>query len=427
MALTPRMYRLYLGFARCRSRRCELLVCRQFAEATAIKNVSYDVVVVGAGITGTSAAYHLKKKGAAKVLLLETGAGPACSNTGRSAAIVRTYYTTPLMTRLAKAAVELFEGMTEELGRDGGFRQTGFTQIVPPDWVDDARRMVAMHQAAGIDTRIIPPSDYGRVFPWLNPEGVGLMVLEVKSGYSDPVQVSEAFADAFVDLGGEARYHTPCRALVRDGDRVAGVVLDEGFVAAGSVVNAAGPWSPFLARSVGLDLPMRALREQDIIIEVPVDRTMPSTPVSNPIEPTYMRPVAGEGRWLLGRGFPKPYVEVDPYNYKKTFDDDFAVEVLELMTKRIPSLEGSRIVGGYAALYDTTPDWMPFFGPRRELTGYYDACGGSGHAYKTGPIMARELADWLLDDVVKDDFRQLGFDRVADGRMFVSTFGGNRG
>ena len=402
-------------------------MCRQFAEATAIKNVSYDVVVVGAGITGTSTAYYLKKKGAAKVLLLEKGAGPACSNTGRSAAIVRTYYTTPLMTRLAKAAVELFEGMTEELGRDGGFRQTGFTQIVPPDWVEDARRMVAMHQEAGIDTRIIPPSDYGRVFPWLNPEGVGLMVLEVKSGYSDPVQVSEAFADAFVDLGGEARNRTPCRALVRDGDRVAGVVLDEGFVAAGSVVNAAGPWSPFLARSVGLDLPMRALREQDIIIEVPVDRTMPSTPVSNPIEPTYMRPAAGEGRWLLGRGFPKPYVEVDPYNYKETFDDDFAVEVLELMTKRIPSLEGSQIVGGYAALYDTTPDWMPFFGPRRELTGYYDACGGSGHAYKTGPIMARELADWLLDDVVKDDFRQLGFDRVADGRMFVSTFGGNRG
>ena len=396
-------------------------------EATEIKNTSFDVVVIGAGITGTSAAYYLKKKGAAKVLLLDKGAGPACSNTGRSAAIVRTYYTTPLMTRLAKAAVELFEGMTEELGRDGGFRQTGFTQIVPPEWVADARRMVAMHQEAGIDTRIVQPSEYGRVFPWLNPAGVGLMVLEVRSGYADPVQTSEAFADAFVGLGGETRYRTPCRALVRDGNRVTGVVLDEGFVAAGSVVNAAGPWSPFLARSVGLELPMRALREQDVIVEVRDNRSMPATPVSNPIEPTYMRPLAGEGRWLLGRGFPKPYFDVDPYNYKESFDDDFALEVLDLMAKRIPSLEGARIVGGYAALYDTTPDWMPFFGPRRELAGYYDACGGSGHAFKTGPIMARELADWLLDDTVEDDFRQLGFDRVADGRMFVSTFGGNRG
>ena len=396
-------------------------------EATAIKNGNYDVVVVGAGITGTSAAYYLKKKGAAKVLLLDKGAGPGCSNTGHSAAIVRTYYTTPLMTRLAKAAVELFEGMTEELGRDGGFRQTGFTQIVPPEWVADARRMVSMHQDAGIDTRIIEPSEYGRVFPWLNPDGVGLMVLEVKSGYADPVQTCEAFADAFAGLGGETRYRTPCLALVRDGNRVIGVMLDEGFVAAGCVVNASGPWSPFLARSVGLELPMRALREQDVIIEVRDNRSMPSTPLSNPIEPTYMRPLADGGRWLLGRGFPKPYFDVDPYNYKETFDDDFALEVLDLMTKRIPSLEGARIVGGYAALYDTTPDWMPFFGPRRELAGYYDACGGSGHAFKTGPIMARELADWLLDDRVEDDFRQLGFDRVADGRMFVSTFGGNRG
>jgi len=94
---------------------------------------------------------------------------------------------------------------------------------------------------------------------------------------------------------------------------------------------------------------------------------------------------------------------------------------------QIAKRQGARVVGGYAALYDTTPDWMPFFGPRRELAGYYDACGGSGHAFKTGPIMARELADWLLDGRVEDDFRQLGFDRIADDRMFVSTFGGNRG
>ena len=390
-------------------------------------SVNFDVVVIGAGITGTSAAYYLKKKGAAKVLLLESGAGPACSNTGRSAGIVRTYYTTPLMTRLAKAAVELFEGMTGELGRDGGFRQTGFTQIVPPEWVAAARDMVAMHRDAGIDTRIVDAAEYGQFFPWLNPEGVGLMVLEVKSGYADPVRTSEAFADAFVRLGGEARFRTPCRGLLREGDRVTGVMLDEGPVAAGSVVNAAGPWSPFLARSIDLELPMRALREQDTILEVRDNQAMPTTPLSNPIEPTYMRPLEGEGRWLLGRGFPKPYFDVDPYNYKETVDDEFTVEVLDLMTKRIPALQGARIIGGYAALYDTTPDWMPFFGPRRGLAGYYDACGGSGHAFKTGPILARELADWVLDDTVEDDFRQLSFDRVGDGRMFQSTFGGNRG
>ena len=80
----------------------------------------YDVIVVGAGITGSSAAYWLKKKGAGKVLLLEKGAGPACSNTGKSAAIVRSFYTIPVMARLAKEAVDLFHHLSDELGNGQG-------------------------------------------------------------------------------------------------------------------------------------------------------------------------------------------------------------------------------------------------------------------------------------------------------------------
>ena len=387
---------------------------------------TYDAIVVGAGITGASTAFFLKKKGAKKVLLLEKGGGPACANTGKSAGIVRTFYTTPLMTRLAKAAVELFEGLTDELGSDGGFRQTGFTQIIPSDWVASSEKMVAMHQAAGIGTNIVDPAEYEQRFPWLNPEGVGAVVLEPESGYADPVQTTEAFADAFVDIGGEIRLKTPCRGLLRDGDRVTGVLLDDGPLYAGAVVNAAGPWSRFLAETIDLELPLRALREQDTILEVRDDRLMPTTPVSNAIEPTYMRPL-GDGRWLLGRGFPKPYFDVDPYNFKESVDDDFAIEVLDMMTKRVPALQGAKVIGGYAALYDVTPDWMPFFGPRSGLSGYYDASGGSGHAFKTGPILARELADWILAGTVKDDYRRLSYDRVTDDNQFPVTFGGNRG
>ena len=387
---------------------------------------TYDFVVIGAGITGASAAYFLKKSGADRVLLLEKGAGPACSNTGRSAAIVRTFYTTPLMTRLAVAAVELFEGMADEFGRDGGFRQVGFTQIQPPDWVDTSTKMVAMHQAAGLATHIVDPADYEQRFPWLNPEGVGMVVVEPQSGYTDPVQTTEAFCDGFIGLGGEARFKTPCRGLLRDGDRVTGVLLEDGPVTAGAVVNAAGPWARFLAESVDLELPLRALREQDTILEVRPGRTMPTTPLSNAIEPSYMRPL-GDGRWLLGRGFPKPYFDVDPYNYKESGDNDFAVEVLDMMTRRIPPLQGAKVVGGYAALYDVTPDWMPFFGPRSGIEGYCDACGGSGHAFKTGPILARELVEWMLQGTVRDDYRQLSHDRVAGDNLFKATFGGNRG
>ena len=384
----------------------------------------YDVIVVGAGIVGVGTAHYLKKKGVGKVLLLDRGEA-ASGGTGRSAAIVRSFYTIPVMARLAREAVRLFHGLRDEVGSDGGFRATGFTQLVPPDWVAVATEKVAMHRALGIGTDFVPREEWGERFPWLDLDGVGAIVLERDSGYADPVTTTEAFVAAFVAAGGEFRPRTPARALTRDGDRVTGVLLDEGALGAGRVVNAAGPWAGALAESAGLDLPLRAVREQDSVWRMRPDRTLPTTPVSNPIEAVYMRPM-GPDRWLFGRGFPKSYAEVDPYNFKESCDNDFVVDVYRRWCRRVPALEGSKLLHGYAALYDVTPDWMPFMGPRAGLAGYADACGGSGHAFKTGPILARELVDWIVDGRVRDDYRRLSHDRLAAGEAFAQSFGGNR-
>ncbi len=385
---------------------------------------NYDIVVVGAGITGASAAHYLKKKGVGRVLLLDRGAA-ASGGTGKSAAIVRSFYTLPVMARLARQAVDLFHNLEAEVGSDGGFRATGFTQLVPPDWVATAERMLAQHQDLGIDTAFVPQSEWADRFPWLNTDGVGAIAFEARSGYADPVQTTEAFVDTFVKAGGEFRPRTPARQLLRQGERITGIVTDDDPISAGGVINAAGPWARFLAESAGLDLPLVAVREIDTVWEVRGDRPMPTTPVSNPIEAVYMRPM-GEGRWLFGRGYPKPYHEVDPYNFKETVDDDFVTDLYDRWVKRIPPLQGSKLLNGYAALYDVTPDWIPFMGPRTGLEGYYDANGGSGHAFKTGPIFARELVDWIVDGEVRDDYRQFSHDRIAAGNLFQQSFGGNR-
>ena len=73
-----------------------------------------------------------------------------------------------------------------------------------------------------------------------------------------------------------------------------------------------------------------------------------------------------------------------------------------------------------------TPDWIPFVGAREGLEGYYDAAGGSGHAFKTGPIFGRELAEWIAKNTVRDDFRQFSHDRLSTGNSFNQAFGGNR-
>src|SRR5262249_10307828 len=149
----------------------------------------------------------------------------------------------------------------EETGGDGGFHATGFTQLVPPEWVEITKAKVTMQRSLGIDTDFAPEAEWTQRFPWLNTDGVGAIVFETSSGYADPVQTTESFVASFNRAGGEFRPRTPVRALPRNSAGVTGVLLEDGEVSAGTVVNAAGPWAKFLAQSAGLELPLRAVRE----------------------------------------------------------------------------------------------------------------------------------------------------------------------
>jgi glycine/D-amino acid oxidase-like deaminating enzyme len=385
----------------------------------------YDVIIIGAGITGASTAYHVAMRGAGRVLLLDR-AMPASGGTGRSAALVRQHYSTPLMARLALAGVSMFRAMAEELGKDGGYHRAGWAFLVPPDALEAARRNVEMQREIGVSTRFLDDADIDKNMPWLNRDGVAGVVWEEEGGYTDPVRSTDAYVGAFQSLGGEFRAKTPCRELAREGDRITGVVLDEGFIAAGSVVNAAGPWAPKLAELAGIELKMRTLREQDTVWQARPGRTLPECAVSNAVDAIYLRPLGG-GRMLLGRGFPKPYQDCDPENYKQTADEAFIAEVSTRAENRFPPLRGAKLIDAYSALYDVTADWYPFVGARAGLAGYYDACGGSGHGFKIGPAIGRELADWIIDGKVALDFERLSYDRLARNQLFVQAYGGNRG
>jgi sarcosine oxidase subunit beta len=386
---------------------------------------TYDVVIVGGGIVGASTAYFLGRRNVGRVLLLERGA-LGSGGTGKSAALVRQHYSTPLMARIALAGVGIFKNMKDDLGFDGGYTRSGWAFLVPPDALDAARRNLAMQQAVGIKTRMLDDSEIAASMRWLNRDGVACVVWEEEGGYADPIRSTEAFVSAFEKTGGEVRLRTSCREIVRDGDAVTGVVTDSETISAGCVVNAAGPWAARLAELARIELKMRTLREQDTIWQARGGRELPTCAISNAVDAIYLRPMEA-GRFLIGRGFPKRYLDCDPQNYKLTADDDFIRDVLSRAEHRFPPLQGATLVHAYAALYDVTPDWYPFVGPRQGLKGYVDACGGSGHGFKIAPAIGRELADWIVDGGARADFEQLSYDRVAQGRLFQQAYGGNRG
>lgn len=387
--------------------------------------MSWDFVIVGAGVSGAALAYHLKNDGAGRVLLLERNE-PASGGTGKSAAIVRQSYSTPLLVRLARESIAMFRAMEDDLGQHGGFVADGYCFLLAPDMVEGARRNVAMQRGLGIVNEWRDGAGFPEHLPELNPEGVAATVYEPHGGYADPVRTTQSYVDAFVRLGGEFRARAPVRRLLRTGMRVTGVELDDGDAIAGVTVNAAGPWAKLLAESAGIDLPLRTLREQDTVWQVPAGRPIPRTSISNGVDAIYLRPLDAR-RFVIGRGFPKEYADVDPYNYKPTADADFIADVQRRAEHRFPAFSGMRLIDSYAALYDVTPDWYPFVGPRSSLAGYAEFCGGSGHGFKIAPAIGKELASWLLGGSAADDFRQLSHDRIATGRLFVQAFGGNRG
>jgi glycine/D-amino acid oxidase-like deaminating enzyme len=386
---------------------------------------SFDAIVVGAGISGAATAYYLRRGGAGRVLLLERDA-PAAGGTGRSAAIVRQHYSTALMARLALKSIGIFERIAEELGVGGVFVQSGYVMLLPKELMAAAERNLALQRSVGVETAWLPEAEWETWLPWLNAEGVGGVIHEPRGGYADSVRSTEAYVAAFVAAGGEFRRRTPCRALRRDGPRIAGVVLDDGEASAGAVVNAAGPWAHLLAKSGGIELPLRVVREQDSIWQLRPDRPAPTTSVSNAVDAIYMRPLEG-GRILIGQGFPKDYFDVDPYNYRQTADPGFTTLMAERAERRCPAFAGMTLLNSYAALYDVTPDWYPFVGARHDVDGYFDFNGGSGHGFKIAPAIAEELAELILTGRVRDDFAALSHDRIAAGRLFAGAYGGNRG
>jgi len=386
--------------------------------------MSYDAIVVGAGISGAATAYHLRKAGA-KTLLIERGS-PASGGTGKSAAIIRQSYSTPLLVRLARASITMFENAKSVLGREAGFVQDGYCFVVSAEMLEGAKKNVAMQRSLGIVNEWSEGPGFPQHLPEIDPDGIAGIVYEPHGGYADPVQATEAFVGAFEKLGGEFRARTAVRRLLRQGDRITGVELDSGEVSAAHVVNAAGPWARPLAASAALDLPLRSVREQDTVWQVPAGRPMPKVSISMAVDACYYRPL-GQGRFIIGRGFPKDYFDVDPYNYKATADDDFIRDVQARVGRRFPAFACMKLIDAYAALYDVTPDWYPIVGPRAGLAGYADFSGGSGHGFKIAPAIGGELADWLLTGKAAADFRQFSHDRIAANNLFVQSFGGNRG
>jgi sarcosine oxidase, subunit beta len=378
------------------------------------------VVVVGGGVEGLASAYALATRDVADVVVLERD--ELCQQgTGRSSGVVRCHYGVPSLAAMAWRGTQVLEGGEELLGAPTGFVRTGYVVGVGPPDVDALATNVAMHRGLGIDVELVDHDAVAALWPDADLDDFAAFAHEPRGGFGDAYTTGMSFAAAARRAGATIRRHAPVAALVTKGERVAGVTLADGErVDADVVVVAAGAWSVPLCGRVGVDLPIRAQREQILLVDPGRDLGM--VPVlSDLVSLQYLRAEVGGGL-LVGNSDHRAPEYVDPDDYVVQPDEDFVEQAASKVVARFPRLD-VQLTHGYSGCYDVTPDFNPMIGPVGP-EGLLVAAGFSGHGYKISPAVGELVADLVVDgasahpDVPAEDFR---VDRFADGVHLVGT------
>ncbi|HEX6231316.1 MAG TPA: FAD-binding oxidoreductase [Actinomycetota bacterium] len=369
---------------------------------------AFDVGVIGGGIHGAAAAYHLAGRGA-RVALFERTV-PAGGPTGRSSAICRAYYTNAFLASCARDSIAMLRDFAELTGRDAGFRRTGLLFLHPPEDVGQMREAVARLNELGIRTELLEPDGIAEGFPSFDLEGVGVAAFERDAGYADPDAATLGLFERAVSLGAEPRLGRRVTTLDRSAGGGATLEADDGSrVSCGRVLIAAGPWTRPLALQAGADLPLHVERHF-----VAVFRWGDAEPVQahgDLVGGYYFRP-EGDELYLVGPLPAEP--EADPDDFQEEIADHEVTRMAELVVRRVPHLEASESARGWASLYDVSPDWQPVIG--EIAPGVFVDAGTSGHGFKLAPALGAHVAAMVLGEETDPGLAEFDPFRFEGGR-----------
>jgi sarcosine oxidase, subunit beta len=384
-----------------------------------------DVVIVGGGLEGCAAAWALAERGITDVVIVErntVGSGM----TGKSSGIVRCHYGVSSLAAMATVGLEVFEQPQRFLGDqalDIGFRQTGYVVGVGEPNVDALRKSLAAQRAVGVATEEIDRDEVAALWPFADLTPFAAFGWEARGGYGDAYQTAQAFSGAARSAGARLRQGCAATGLMTAGDRVTGVTLsDGGEISAGTVVVATGVWTSPLLAPYGIDVPIRVVREQIVMIDPGVD-TGPVPVFSDLVSLQYVRPEVG-GDILFGNSDLADARTADPDDYLNRATEDFVDITVEKVGTRFPGFPDATITSSYAGCYDVTPDWNPVIS-RTGLDGLIVAAGFSGHGFKIAPAVGRLVADLVVDGHSRDpripasDFR---LSRFAEGDPLTTPY-----
>jgi sarcosine oxidase, subunit beta len=367
-----------------------------------------DIVIIGAGAVGASIAYHLARRGARNVVVLEretVGSG----STSKAAGGIRVQFGTRVEIDFSLRSIEFFKRFEDEMGVPCDYRQEGYL-ILLFDEADLARyrKNVELQTSLGAEVRIITPADARALVPELNVDDVIAAAWGPMDGHASPNDVVQAYAARARERGVRILEGTPATAIELEGDRVVAVGTPDGRIETPLVVNAAGPQAPLVARMVGREIPVDPRRRHIFVTGEFSGVRHPMPLVIDRKSGFYCR--SEQRQVLMSAGDVGSATE-----FSAPVDWSMLGQTVDKAIRRIPALEGASIQHAWAGLRPLTPDEHAILDWAPELRGLYLAVGFCGHGFQHSPATGQVVSEILTGATPSIDVTDLSLARFAGG------------
>jgi glycine/D-amino acid oxidase-like deaminating enzyme len=368
------------------------------------------IVIVGGGLMGLSAAFHLRRVDRqTRVTVLERArVGDAASSA--SAAGVRVMGRDPAERPMALESLGRWPELDRELEAKTGYRRSGGLRIALDDagW-SEARASAAEQRADAVPVELVDAAASHRLAPGLSPDCRGGVHCPI-DGQAEAVATVHAWATAARRLGVRIEEGVGADALVVEGTRVVAVVRSDGArLPCDTALVAGGAWTAPLLAKIGVRLPVRGRGLQMLL-------TDPAPASLTPVVGCFGRPLSlkqlADGAYLIGGGWPAR-VPDEAVNRWEVLDDSVRGS-LEIARAVYLPLAARTVARSWAGIEAFTPDDLPVLGPAPGVDGLLVAAGFSGHGFALVPTVGDVLARLAIGlDPLLHLWRGLGAARLA--------------
>jgi sarcosine oxidase, subunit beta len=374
----------------------------------------YDVIIVGAGGHGLGAAYYLAKEhGITNVAVIEKG-WLGGGNTGRNTTIVRSNYLYDESAKLYDHAIDLWDGLSQDLNYNVMFSQRGVMMLAHNVHdVQSFKRHIHANWLNGVDNQWLTPEQAKVVCPPLNvsPNArypVMGAALQQRAGTARHDAVAWGYARAAAARGVDIIQNCPVTAIRRGPDgAVEGVETAKGFIRAKKVAVSAAGHTSVIMETAGVRMPLESFPLQALVSE-PVKPVFPGVVMSNTVHAYISQ--SDKGELVIGSG-------TDQYtSYSQRGGLPLIEHTVAAICEMFPVFRRMRMLRKWGGIVDVTPDRSAILG-KTPVQGLYVNCGWGTGGFKVTPGAGHTLAHTVARDEPHPLNAPFTLERFTTGRL----------